>query len=558
MFISVKRHEREKLELLGAKNRLTEAILKTAAQGLFLLDGKDKILPPVSHSLAGLFRRQDFANLSFEKLLAPVVTAKTLTVVRTHIAALRGAGIPDAAALNPLRDVEVRLTNADGSFDAAHYSFEFDPVFVPNEGRAWLVRVTDITAQVQGHRDLDELREQHQTQGEILRAVLQMGRAHFDGFMEQTAATMKTLAAVLESPPPKEDEFRHRLDEILDEVDRFRRNAAAFKLTALEGAARNFAEALHELRNRSTLSGGELPPLQTQLDPLLRQFEALKSLTSEARPRRDSAAGVHSVAPGGGIPLAEAPSFSSRGPAPQGSAAAHQALAGSLENTLQALTEHVAQDQNKQVLLDCSGLESVPPHHRTAIKNVAIQLIRNAVIHGIEPPAVREASGKAARGTLRLDFRLHSKACEFLFDDDGCGLIPERVRETAVARGILTAEAAADLRDRDAIKLIFKSRYTTLPIAAGDLSHGSGMSLVRGYVHEAGGKIALASRPGYETRFKITLPVAAGDRLLDEPATAAVVATPAAAAAVSTAAPVALAQTAAPAADEPPAAAKVA
>ena len=84
MFITVKRHQREKLELLGVSSRLTDAILKSATQGLFLLDGKDKILPPVSQSLAGLFRRQDFANLTFEKLLAPIVTAKTLTVARHH------------------------------------------------------------------------------------------------------------------------------------------------------------------------------------------------------------------------------------------------------------------------------------------------------------------------------------------------------------------------------------------------------------------------------------------------------------------------------------------
>jgi len=101
MFITAKRHEREKQDLLGASNRLTDAILKNTEQGLFLLDGKDRIQPQVSQSLATLFRRQDFSNLSFEKLLGPVVTAKTLTVVRNHIAALLGA-LPREAA--PPRD----------------------------------------------------------------------------------------------------------------------------------------------------------------------------------------------------------------------------------------------------------------------------------------------------------------------------------------------------------------------------------------------------------------------------------------------------------------------
>jgi chemotaxis protein histidine kinase CheA len=62
------------------------------------------------------------------------------------------------------------------------------------------------------------------------------------------------------------------------------------------------------------------------------------------------------------------------------------------------------------------------------------------------------------------------------------------------------------LRDRQAIKLIFKSGFTTMADTDSEPKHGSGMSLVRRYVHEAGGKIALASLLGQETRFKVTLP----------------------------------------------------
>jgi two-component system chemotaxis sensor kinase CheA len=143
------------------------------------------------------------------------------------------------------------------------------------------------------------------------------------------------------------------------------------------------------------------------------------------------------------------------------------------------------------------------------IKNVAIQLIRNAVMHGIESPAVRKAAGKNARGTLRLEFRTKDENLELLFEDDGCGLVPDQVRATAVARGLLTEAEAGRLRDREAIKLIFKSRFTTLGDSPTDTRHGAGMSLVRRYIHEAGGKIALASLAGHETRFKIILPAAA-------------------------------------------------
>jgi signal transduction histidine kinase len=511
MFITVKRHQREKQELLGASSRLTDALLKSSSQGLFLLDGKDKILPPVSQSLAGLFRRQDFTNLTFEKLLAPIVTAKTLTVARNHIAGLLGGATHDAAQANPLSDIDVRLTNADGTFDTAHYSFEFDPIFIPNEARAWLVRVTDITVRVQTSRELEDLRGQFHTQGEILRGVLQMGGARFGGFMQKTDASMKTIATVLKKPAREEDAFRHKLDEILDEVDRIRREAAAFKLTALESAARIFEDALHDLRNRSALSGGDFLPLAVKFDQLYNQFALINSLTIAAGPIRDS--DPTAQAPRmttSGTQIIEAPKFPAEVAEARAVPGAYEtAPAGSLDSTLQALTDHVAQEQNKQVVLESSGLQWVPPRYQSAIKNVAIQLIRNAVMHGIEPPAVRKASGKPTRGTLRLEFRARDKNFELLFEDDGYGLVPEQVRATAIARGVVTEETAARMRDREAIKLIFKSRYTTLASSAADATHGAGMSLVRRHVHDAGGKIALASLPGYETRFKITLPALA-------------------------------------------------
>jgi two-component system chemotaxis sensor kinase CheA len=128
-------------------------------------------------------------------------------------------------------------------------------------------------------------------------------------------------------------------------------------------------------------------------------------------------------------------------------------------------------------------------------------------MHGIETPADRQAAGKSPNGTLRLEFKLlPEKGFEFLFEDDGCGLDPDQVRANAIAKGVVTGEAAARLRDREAIKLIFKSGYSRLEKSPGGPQHGSGMSLVRRYIHEAGGKIALASLRGHETRFKISLP----------------------------------------------------
>jgi two-component system, chemotaxis family, sensor kinase CheA len=518
MFISVKRHEREKQELAGASSRLTEAILKGSAQGLFLLDPKGKILPQVSASLGTLFRRQEFSNLTFEKLIGPLVSAKTLATARTFVASLLDVAAPsDAERTNPLQDVEVRLVNGDGTFDAAHYSFEFNPVDLAREPRAWLVHVNDITARVQQHRELEDLRLHAQTQGEILRSVLSKGGARFGAFLQRTDASMKAINGVLKKPARETGAFRDKLEATLEEVDRVRRDAVALKLTGLEAAARLMEDSLQELRSRGALSGSDFLPLAVKLDELYGQFALLRSLTSQAAaPVEPDTDAPDARMTENGTQIIEAPKFlaamaQQRAAHPAAPRLAHRvAQAGSLDSTLTALTELVAQEHRKTVTLECTGLQLVPPRYQATIKNVAIQLIRNAVMHGIETSAARKGSGKPAHGTLHLEFKTMSdQSFELHFQDDGCGLDPDTVRSTAVAKGLITEEAAGRLRDRQTIKLIFKSGYTTLTSASGEAPHGTGMSLVRRYVHEAGGKIALATLLGHETRFKVTLPAVA-------------------------------------------------
>ena len=509
MFISVKRHEREKQELISASNRLTDAILKTSAIGLFLMDSKGKIQPQVSASLGALFRRQDFASLTIEKLIGPLVSAKTLSVVRTYMTRLLDPSRGDTDSGNPLQDVEVKLTNTDGSFAAAHYSFEFSSVDIPLEPRSWMVRVTDITARVQELRELEDLRVHVLTQGEILRSVLQAGGTRFGSFLQKTDASMKTINGVLKKSAREAGAFRHKLEETLEEVDRIRRDAAALKLSGLQSAAREFEDALQELRSRETLSGSDFLPLAVKLDSLYGQFALLRTLTSQASPAREAEAAATPEArvTENGTQVIESPKFFAEAAQHASPPAQRMAAVGSLESTLTTLTDLVAQENHKTVVLECSGLDLVPPRYQATVKNVAIQLIRNAVVHGIETTAEREQAGKAPSARLNLQFSsTPGNGFELLFQDDGRGLDPDKVREVAIAKGLLTPGEARELRDRQAIKLIFKSGFTTMTDTSGDAKHGSGMSLVRRYVHEAGGKIALASIVGQETRFKVTLP----------------------------------------------------
>ncbi len=535
MFISAKRHEREIKATVEAVNLWSEALLQHVSQGIFFLDVKNRILPPISQSLSKYFGRRDFSQLTFEKLLRPVLEESVLNEACAQLAEMRAAVERGESAVKaPLQSVAVRLARSDGGFDTARYQFEFFKVDLPEQHDAWMVCVTDRTAdrvqpaaaahspatvQLPAVEDLrpqlDELHGQLRIQSEILRSVMQTGRMRFAASVQRSGAAMKAINAILKKPARDEAAFRHKLEEISAEAAHIRREATALQLAGLETAARLFEESLQELRKRETLSGNDFLPLAIQLDALFGQFALLRSLThsaAQAKPKPTPDLEATRPAPGqvteNGTQII-APKFTPDGTEHEASlpGSANAAAAGTLENTLAALTEHIANEQRKAVALECRGLHKVPSVYQSAVKNVAIQFIRNAVMHGVEEPDEREEAGKPAIALLLLQFSaLPDGTFELRFQDDGRGVDPDNARRVAVEKRLITSEAAARLRDRQAIKLIFQDGFTTLPSAPNQPLHGAGLSLVRRYVHDAGGKVALASEPGRETRFKVSLP----------------------------------------------------
>ena len=138
-----------------------------------------------------------------------------------------------------------------------------------------------------------------------------------------------------------------------------------------------------------------------------------------------------------------------------------------------------------------------------------LHLVRNALDHGIETAPRRAAAGKPARGSLRLDFARSGEQLHVTLSDDGAGIDPQRVRAIAVARGIMTPEAAALLDDRGALDLIFAPGFSTAEQVTDLSGRGVGMDAVRRSVEGAGGRIQVDSRPGLGTTMSLVLPLSA-------------------------------------------------
>lgn len=136
-------------------------------------------------------------------------------------------------------------------------------------------------------------------------------------------------------------------------------------------------------------------------------------------------------------------------------------------------------------------------------------IVRNSVDHGIESPDRRVAAGKPAAGTIAIRARQTASLAVVEVSDDGGGIDTARVREKAVAKGLIGAREAAALPDAEALNLILLPGFSTRDEVTATSGRGVGMDIVLTAIKKLGGRLSIDSRPGAGTRMTIEFPVSA-------------------------------------------------
>ncbi|MCX9089697.1 MAG: chemotaxis protein CheA [Candidatus Methanoperedens sp.] len=136
-----------------------------------------------------------------------------------------------------------------------------------------------------------------------------------------------------------------------------------------------------------------------------------------------------------------------------------------------------------------------------------VHILRNCIDHGIESPEVRKQNGKNEKGTIRLTARREKNHVVIEAVDDGKGMDPQKMRETAVKKGLMTQEEAAKLSDTEAINLSFMAGFSTAEKVTEISGRGVGMDVVRTKIGGMGGSIKLESVPGKGTMMRLKLPL---------------------------------------------------
>jgi two-component system chemotaxis sensor kinase CheA len=170
------------------------------------------------------------------------------------------------------------------------------------------------------------------------------------------------------------------------------------------------------------------------------------------------------------------------------------------------LAREVAAMTGKQVRLVTEG--EATEVDKTVIERLAdpiTHMLRNAIDHGLESTEKRIEAGKPAEGTVKLAALHRGGRIVIELSDDGGGINRTRVRQVAIDKGLIAADA--ELTDEETDNLIFMPGFSTASTISDISGRGVGMDVVKRSVQGLGGRISITSRPGFGSTFTMSLPL---------------------------------------------------
>jgi two-component system, chemotaxis family, sensor kinase CheA len=180
---------------------------------------------------------------------------------------------------------------------------------------------------------------------------------------------------------------------------------------------------------------------------------------------------------------------------------------GFLFNKFHRIVRDASSKEGKHVTLKLEGTETeIDRNILQVISDSLIHLIRNSVGHGIEKPEVRKQKGKPEEGTVTLSASSESDTVFIKIKDDGAGIDPQRIKQKAIEKGVITAQDANQMSVRDLTMLIFEPGFSTMDEVTAISGRGVGMDVVKKALDSIGGTVQVDTMIGEGSIFTLSLP----------------------------------------------------
>jgi two-component system chemotaxis sensor kinase CheA len=463
---------------IEAANEENREILTSVREGLFLLTPEFRLGSQLSQSAHTLFGRKLAPGDGFFSLLQPLVSEKALTDARDYVQLLFAPHVKEALVqgINPLSEVEVVVKNRLGHDTRRYLSFHFNRVQEGGGVRHLLVTVQDISTRIELEARLQSERQRSQKEFAMLLKAIDADPAMLRQFVTRAESSLLEINDIMRGTSAAQGEgaILRRLEEIARKVHSIKGDAGTLGLETVANQAHQFESELHRIRQSGGSSGdvgAALLSLPLPLEDLLSKVSALKSLT-----------GLNRTA-----------------------ASDESALPDAVNAGLAKLAHDDAADTGKKVapLVRIGSQDDLDDATATLVREIAIQLVRNAVVHGVESPQLRAQAGKPDEGKVEVQLVRGETEWTLSVRDDGAGLSAAKVRRKLLELGWYSTAQLESFDDRQIVSHIFKPGFTTAGAASVHAGRGVGLDLVQANVQKLGGRMLLSSTPGQFTEFKI-------------------------------------------------------
>jgi signal transduction histidine kinase/HAMP domain-containing protein len=481
---------------LGRTLGLTDTIMGAVREGLFLLTPELAIEAKYSAAARQIFGQEELAGADFLDLIRRITPERTHSLTARFLRLLFNPAKTDSviAKINPLKEVEASFPNRSGQLEQKFLTFTFERIREAGEIRHAMVTVADITPRMLLAQQLKQSQQRMERQAELLLSVMHVEPQMLREFIEEAHTELESINALLRegksavlSIPDRHIFYRHLTDDIFKSVHTIKGTAAMLRIDYFAAAADRFEEKLAALRSRTILDGSDFVPIVLELSEMVDSLAEIRAVLARLAETQRS--------------LKAAPGASDT---------------EVLSALVTRFVDDLAEKSGKKVVVAfrAPGGLAIPFKYKSALRNVMAQLVRNAIVHGIETAAERQVAGKPEAGQILVAARQNNGNLEFLFKDDGRGIdykkVIARVQELAKSEPSILEPLIDRAQNRwkpDALdQMIFHPGFTTADQATEDAGRGVGMSAVRDALTKLGGRIALRQQGGQFCEFHIVLP----------------------------------------------------
>ncbi len=451
-----------------------QTILDNVNDGLFLINREGAISPNYSAATEGIFYRENLAGVNLAELIKPMLTEKDYSAFCDYIPLLFDPKMKTRTLdrLNPLTESPFYLDTGKGEFSTRFLKFRFSRI-VKDEGISHLmILVTDCTAEKKIAQSLEAERRKNQGEMEMFYSILHLQPDLFREFLQSAEADLDRVNDALEKD---EGTLQERLQRIFQYVHSVKGNAALLELDFIAERAHEFEDAIAELQLKKEIRNDDFLGLTVMLSEMYGVMEQIRKLMERLSSFRESMV-------------------------------KHDQMGGELiALSLQKLARKTAEDLGKKVSFSFQDFRSkeIPPPYRKPLKDLMIQLVRNAVAHGIEDEKVRILNGKTPVGRLEIQSRLDQGTLTLTVRDDGRGLDFAKLRERSVQ--LFPDNPPKD--KKDLFMTIFHSGVSTSDKADRHSGRGVGMALVKTIADELKGKLVVRTQEKRFCEFSLSIPL---------------------------------------------------